>query len=105
MEKFISYKDENGKTVNAFITDAIGVSGTTEIRVKKSSDNEYEARIGIAIMGSANMNEKEFKACEYNPFHKDFRDNYAQGFGTTEKEAIINMMKDCNEISESLWAV
>ena len=81
----------------------MGISATTDRVIHRLDDGRYEARIGVSIMGSTNMNESEFKACNYNPFHDEFRDNYAVGVGITEAEAIQAMEKDGNNMAESLW--
>ena len=81
----------------------IGVAGTTPVVVQLNNDGLYEARIGIAIMGAMNMNEADFKACDYNPFHKDFQDNFASGKGATEAEALDAMKADMQSISNTLW--
>jgi hypothetical protein len=82
----------------------IGVSGTTDCFIKKTNTNEYEARIGIAIMGTTNMNEAMFKIAENNPFNPNFFDNYAVGIGATKEEAIENMKKSIKDIANSLHA-
>jgi hypothetical protein len=82
----------------------IGVSGTTDCFIKKTSDNEYEARIGIAIMGTTNMDKEMFKIAENNPFNSNFLDNYAVGIGATKEEAIENMKKSIKDIADSLQA-
>jgi len=81
----------------------VGVSGTTEVHVKEQ-DGVFEARVGIAIMGHVNMTEDQFEACQHNPFHEGFYDNYSQGFGATVEEAIEDMKKDMEDTAESLWA-
>lgn len=85
------------------ICENIGVSGTTKCHVIQAKNGEYEARIGIAIMGSTNMNDKQFKEAEYNPFHDKFRDNYAYGIGETEELAITAMKNNMRSIANSLW--
>ena len=82
----------------------IGVSGTTPVHLKRLDDGTFEARCGIAIMGSTNMDEGGFKACDYNPFHPDFRDNWAAGKGATEAEALDALKADMRSTADSLWA-
>ena len=82
----------------------IGVAGTTSVHVKRGEDGSFVARCGIAIMGSTNMDEEGFKACNYNPFHDKFYDNYAEGTGTTEIEALEALKADMRQIADSLWA-
>lgn len=81
----------------------MGVSGTTRLAIKKHS-NGYEARIGIALLGSTNMDEEDFRACNYDPFHPEFHDNYATGIGRTEEQAIERLKADMNSIADSIWA-
>ena len=83
----------------------LGVSGTTECFVKKINSNEYEARMGIALLGSTNMNEEQFKECNYDPFHPNFRDNYVVGISNTEEQAIEKMKEDLDKTSEMLWKI
>lgn len=82
----------------------IGVAGTTPVHVKSLDDGTFEARCGIAIMGSTNMDEAGFKACDYNPFHPAFQDNWAAGNGATEAEALDALKKDMCATADSLWA-
>lgn len=90
--------------VTIFACSHIGVSGTTQVHVKRLDDGTFQARCGIAIMGSTNMNEAEFKACDYNPFSDDFRDNFAEGNGDTEDAALAALKADMRETANSLWA-
>lgn len=55
-------------------------------------------------MGSTNMDEEGFKACDYNPFHDKFYDNYAEGAGATEAEALDALKADMHQTADSLWA-
>ncbi len=87
-----------------FNCDSIGVSGTTPVHVKCLDDGSYEARMGIALFGGANMNEYGFKACDYDPFHEKFFDNYAGGIGASAEKAIADMKSEIKGIAESLWA-
>lgn len=82
----------------------VGVAGTTDVHVRRTIDGNYIARCGIAIMGATNMDEEGFKACGYDPFHPDFRDNFAQGDGATEEEAIAALKADMRQTADSLWA-
>jgi hypothetical protein len=82
----------------------IGVAGTTAVHVKRSEDGSFVARCGVAIMGSTNMDEEGFKACNYNPFHGKFQDNYAEGMGKTEAEALDALKADMHQMADSLWA-
>lgn len=108
MEEFISFNDGSGNRMTAFVTDSVGISGTTKVYVRKhpfkATPMTFEARVGFAVMGTANMTDEEFKACDYNPFHSKFNDNYAIGWGATEKEAIEELRKELNEMSDGLFA-
>ena len=81
----------------------VGVSGTTSVHVKRLDDGTFKARCGIAIMGSTNMDEAEFEACEHNPFHPEFHDNWAEGTGATEEEALAALKADMHQTANSLW--
>ena len=82
----------------------IGVASTTPVHVRRLDDGTFKARCGIAIMGSTNMDETEFAACGHNPFHPEFRDNFAEGCGATEDDAIATLKADMYQTAESLWA-
>lgn len=86
-----------------FACSSMGLSGTTEIHVKKLDDGTFEARMGIALFGSTNMDDKGFEACNYDPFHDKFYDNYVRGKGKTQDEALDAMKEDQKQITESLW--
>ena len=81
----------------------IGFSGTTEIHVKEI-DGKFVARMGFAIMGSTQMDKAGFEAAEYNPFHDEFYDNYAEGIGDTQDDAIKALQADMEQTTESFWA-
>lgn len=82
----------------------IGVAGTTPVHVKRLNDGTFKARCGIAIMGSTNMDEAKFEACGHNPFHPEFHDNWAEGAGATEEEALAALKADMHQTADSLWA-
>jgi hypothetical protein len=104
MEEFISFNDGSGKRMTAFVTDSVGISGTTKVFIVKHPDKRFEARMGFSVMGTTNMNEDDFKACDYNPFHSKFWDNYAIGWGDTEEEAIEVLKKEIREMANDLFA-
>lgn len=87
--------------VQIFTCGHIGVAGTTDVHVTKISADEYQARVGIALIGSTNMSEEELEGA--NPFDDTFHDNYASGNGATVEAAIAAMKLDMNKISDSLW--
>lgn len=84
----------------AFLCTSIGVAGTTRVFVRKVADH-YVARVGIAIMGSTNRKDEDLK--DADPFDEHFNDNYAEGTGNTEAEAIEDLKRDIRETSETLW--
>lgn len=51
-----------------------------------------------------NMNEADFAACNSDPFHDKFYDNYASGIGASEAEAIEAMKKHMISMASALWA-
>lgn len=83
----------------------IGVAGTTPVHVKRMGDGTFKARCGIAIMGSTNMTGEEFMACGYDPFHPGFRDNWAEGDGATEEEALAALRADMRQTANSIWDI
>jgi hypothetical protein len=60
----------------------------------------WEARVGIAILGDSAPTTTR----ESNPFDRDFRDNFARGFGTSEDAAIVALKLDLKRTADSLWA-
>lgn len=93
------------ETITLFKCEHIGVAGTTDVHVKALPDGRFEARCGIALMGCMNMDEAGFKACNSDPFHDLFYDNYASGNGATEAEALDAMKNDMKSLADSLWAM
>ena len=90
-------------SVTIFQCSAIGTSGTTPVHVKRLVDGTFEARMGIAILGSTNMDPAGYEACGFDPFSHLFWDNFASGTGTTEEEAIAAMKADQQQINRTLW--
>lgn len=82
----------------------IGVASTTAVWIRNDG-NVFTARMGFALMGCTNMSEEEFEACGHNPFHPNFNDNYAEGVGATEQEAIDKMKASMRETADSLWLI
>lgn len=93
----------NIKVLSDKTVGAMGFAGTTPVHVKEDG-GEYEARAGIAIMGAAQMSPEEFKACEYNPFHEKFCDNYASGKGDTEEAAVKALIDDTKRMADVFFA-
>ena len=89
--------------ITIFKCENIGVSGTTNVVVKKHDEANYEARCGIALFGVTNMSDLQLDQCDRNPFHNDFHDNCSIGVGETEELAIESMKQNMKAIAESLW--
>jgi len=85
-----------------FICHNVGIDGLTDVFVKED-EGVFTARMGFALFGNSNMSEEQLEACDYNPFHDDFYDNYVQGLGSSRDEAVDNMKKNMKGISDSLW--
>ena len=81
----------------------IGIAGTTPVHVKQHDDGAFEARCGFALIGAMNMTEAEFAACNYDPFHDKFHDNYAVGKGDNEEQAISQLKANMKATADSLW--
>jgi len=92
----------------------IGISGTTEVFARQETFTAqtqrgritydiWEARMGLAILGTCNTSDEERAACDHNPFHPNWKDNYAKGTGRTQEEAIEALKKDVEEMSNALW--
>ena len=95
--------DKPWTQTSAYLCSAMGVGGTTLCRVLEISPGQFEARMGISLLGTQQMTEEEMEACSYNPFHPDFYDNYASGTGSTEEEAVKAMEQDAKDMSDTLW--
>jgi len=76
---------------------SIGVAPTTEIWVIEKNAKFY-ARTGIAILGSCNGDQ-----ITPNPHNDDWHDNYCEGIGDTQGEAIQEMYREMSEISRGLF--
>jgi hypothetical protein len=90
----------NGNIV-AFHCTSIGVAGTTRVFVKEIGPMKFEARVGIAIMGSTNRNDDGLALA--NPFDEDFHDNYAKGEGATRELALEALKLDMKKIADDIW--
>jgi hypothetical protein len=89
--------------MNAITCKHIGVSGA-KIHWMKSKDGKlFWCRQAIAIMGSFNMPMEYIE--RVSPFEPDFRDNFIEGKGKTKEEALNQMRKGAQEISDSLWII
>lgn len=97
---------------------ALGVHGTTPLFVRRATfkerlvgkthgdkiGHEFTVRMGFAIMGHTNMTDEMLEACDNNPFHEEFYDNYTQGSGNTVEDAYLAMLLNIQQISLSLFA-
>ena len=102
---FESFRSADGKIVgNVFCDSCMGVSTTTETHVMRLPDGQLEARVGFAVMGPPQMPEADFVKCGHNPFHPDFRDNYASAKAATLDEALKKLAADLKHISDGLFA-
>lgn len=88
--------------VSIHICKGAGISALTEAFIKED-EGKFVARMGFCLFGSSMMNEEQLAACDYNPFHKDFFDNYVEGTGDSEEEALEMMKNRIKGISCSLW--
>ena len=89
-------------TVTIHVCENIGLSDLTEVHVKEE-DGKITARMGFSLFGSSNMTDEQLEACDYNPFHEDFFDNFVEGEGASKEEAIAVMKVNMKKISSSLW--
>ena len=78
----------------------IGVSGTTRVAVQRRPDGKLAARVGIALLGTTQVPIEALR--DANPFDDDFPDNYAEGVGATEAEALTDLKRACREIADGL---
>ncbi len=78
----------------------VGIASTTPTFIQKT-DEGFEARHGVAIMGHTNMPLE--KLAKISPFDDDFNDNFARGVGATEREALADLDAVAKAIAKSLW--
>lgn len=83
----------------------VGVSGTTPTHIQERPDGTFEARMGIALLGTTQMTKGEYEECGYDPFHSKFFDNYVSGTGDTEAEAIEALKQDHRKMTQALWGM
>lgn len=78
-----------------------GVQRTTACYIQKcDNDDSYEARVGIAVMGSVN-----FDSCrDACPFDPNYHDNYCKGVGKTLQEALKALNDDLCKMRDMLFA-
>ena len=93
-----------GLNVSPLQRSGTGMSLATPVRVRRVGDGKFKARCGIAIFGSTNMSEVELEACDHNPFHEDFYDDFVEGDGLTEDDAMTALNADMRRKADRLWA-
>ena len=81
----------------------VGISGTTAVVCKQQPDGSWECRQAIALFGGTNMSDEQLAACNRDPFHPDFHDNFASGKGATREAAEAALRQDAQEMADSLW--
>jgi hypothetical protein len=82
----------------------VGIQGTTHVYLQRLQSNDcgeeiYEARVGVSMMGYTNNHNRSI-----NPFERDFRDNYASGYGTTKEKAMAALRNNIAVLSNGLWS-
>ena len=90
--------------VAVFVCEHIGMSGITKVHKRVLEDGTVELRMGFALMGSSNMSERELDFIDHNPFHPGFYDNFVEGRGKSEAEALVVLKDRMKRITDSLWA-
>lgn len=63
----------------------------------------HEARQALALFGGYQMSLEMLEAISFDPFHADFSDIFAKGFGKTKVEALVALEQDKEVIYRSLW--
>lgn len=90
------------KDFHAVVCNHVGVAPITHVVVKRNSLSDFEARVGVAIMGSTQN--PEGCSRDANPFDPRFEENWCGGKGKTEEEALKGMVSDIRGTSVSLFA-
>lgn len=78
----------------------MGVTATTKAYVRPAAGG-FEARMGVAVLGQANMKREQLE--RLTPFDAGFKDNYIEGSGPTEAEALEKMKEDMEALSKTLF--
>ncbi len=81
----------------------IGVTSFRVYWMRSKCGKFYWCRKAIAIMGDFNMSYKV--VVKMSPFDPNFNDNYVEGKGKTKKEALVNMEKEEENLTNSFWAI
>ena len=95
-------KDETVENCAIFNCEAIGVAGTTDVYCK-FVNGRWESRVGIAILGMANMSEEELEKA--NPFDNNFHDNFAVGHGATREESLKDLRNSMKGTANLIWKI
>lgn len=93
--------------ISCFICHSPGLAGTTPLTIQRTAGlgwERFEARMGVAIFGYSNLDDEGFERAQYNPFHEEFHDNFVQGDGRTQDEAIEALQEDHRQMHEGLFA-
>lgn len=80
-----------------------GFSKLTDIFFKLTEVGTVEAKMGIEFMSSDDGVEERLKACNHDPFHENFKENYVNGVGNTREEAISELRKDMQSLENHMW--
>lgn len=86
--------------ITTFHCHEMGVAGTTKVVMRKIGEG-FEVRVGVAILGHANLSDEELAVA--NPFDESFHDNYAEGKGKTQEEAVESLKKNIKELFNMIW--
>lgn len=81
----------------------IGVVNAKVYWMRSKCGKFHWCRQAVAIMGNFNMSIKEINTI--SPFDKKFNDNFIEGKGKTKEEALKNMNKECEDLSNSIWEI
>lgn len=89
------------RILTVFECGALGVHAAGPVHVRRFGPL-FIARAVIAVLGTTNMPDEYIQ--KTSPFTARFMDNYAQGFGLTEEQALQDLKRDMKEFSDGIWA-
>lgn len=81
----------------------IGLNPDKVYWMRSATGREFWCRQAVGIFGGFNMSEEQRK--RISPFDRRFFDNYVEGKGKTKKEALANMKKQLEDMSNALWSI
>ena len=84
---------------SAYHCSHVGVAAITHVVVKQHGTQCFEARVGVAIMGSTNTPDPQM---DDDPFSDDYMENWCSGTGLTEVEALQALSRDIQEMSRMM---